>query len=155
VIFYLDTSAVLRYLLNDPEQFSSFGKWEKQGSSELLEIECQRTFERMRLQGELTDQEVVDLKDDLKDFLEKMDLIYLGPEILARAKGSYPVVLRTLDALHLSTAEVWSKYLQQPVAVVTHDKQMSLAAKSIGFSVFADWILGNTSREFVQRCFKY
>jgi predicted nucleic acid-binding protein len=138
VIAYLDTSAVLRYLLNDPEQFTRFGKWEKQGSSELLEVECQRTFERMRLQGELTDHEVVDLKDDLKNFLENMDLIDLGPEILARAKGSYPVVLRTLDALHLSTAEVWSKYLQKPVTVVTHDKRMSLAAKSIGLSVFTE-----------------
>ncbi|MDF3818998.1 type II toxin-antitoxin system VapC family toxin [Leptospira sp. 96542] len=138
MIVYLDTSAVIRFLLNDTAKFANFGKWDKQGSSELLEVECHRTFDCMRLQGALNDLEVVDLKDELNELLKKVEIIELSSRIITRAKGSFPVVVRTLDALHLATAEAWGKYLDKQVTVVTHDKQMSLASKSIGLEVVSE-----------------
>jgi hypothetical protein len=45
----------------------------------------------------------------LAEILAGLDLVALTDEVKARAKGSFPVVVRTLDALHLSTAELLSQ----------------------------------------------
>lgn len=132
MIVYIDTSVVIRYLLNDPLQYNKFGKWEKGASSILLEIEGHRTIDRLRFSGEITDKETSELKSDFKRLLKTIDIISLNTHILERSMGSYPIPIRTLDALHLASAELWANYIKKPIALLSHDKQMILAAKSIG-----------------------
>jgi hypothetical protein len=39
------------------------------------------------------------------------------------------------DALHLATALVWRDSLSQPLVMATHDRDLALAARSLGIEV--------------------
>jgi predicted nucleic acid-binding protein len=73
-------------------------------SSELVEIECRSVLLRCRLQDELTDETLVEAGQRLDDVLGGIDLLELSPAIKRRAMESFPVSVKTLDALHLATA---------------------------------------------------
>jgi len=51
MIVYLDSSVVLRPLLDQPKQLKSWGNWETAFSSEWLGVECRRAIDRLRLEG--------------------------------------------------------------------------------------------------------
>ena len=67
--------------------------------------------------------------------LGRIALLELSPPVLDRALGAFPVPLRTLDALHLASAD----YLRrdgQSVELATYDRRMSDAARGMGIPLF-------------------
>ena len=56
---YLDTSVILRYLLNQKPLIEGWGMWDEVWTSELMGLEARRTFDRLRLTGYLDDLGVV------------------------------------------------------------------------------------------------
>jgi uncharacterized protein len=137
VIVYLDSSALLRLILREPQaiDLADLRSCESIVSSELLAIECPRTLDRLRLQGSLTVDETAARIAVLKDWLEAVDLVLLQRPILARASEPLPTPLGTLDAMHLATALVWKDRTAQDLTMATHDGGLAIAARAFGIPV--------------------
>jgi predicted nucleic acid-binding protein len=135
VIAYLDASALLRLVLAEPGALVELLSAEGIVSSELLAIESLRTIDRLRLQGALSAEEAASRRATVTDWLEVVDLVLLQRPVLSRASEPFPMPLGTLDALHLATALVWRDRMRRTLVVATHDRDLSLAARSFGFEV--------------------
>lgn len=67
--------------------------------------------------------------------LSRIALLDLSPPILTRALQAFPVPIRTLDALHLASAD----YLRgrgQSLQLATYDRRMADAARAMGIPLF-------------------
>ena len=135
MIAYLDTSALLRLVLSEPEALDELRSADALVSSELLAVESLRTLDRLRVQGSLSVEEAAARRGLVAEWLEAVDLVVLQRPILARASEPFPTPLGTLDALHLATALVWRDRNPQELVVATHDRDLALAARSFGFVV--------------------
>ena len=134
MIVYLDTSVVLRVLFGEPNPLPIWGKWNKAYSSILLRIEALRTIDRLRLFGDITDSELADLTQEIQTVFETLYIVRLTDSILQRASESFPTVVGTLDAFHLSTALAIREY-EALNLLLTHDQQLGTTARSLGFEV--------------------
>lgn len=135
MIAYLDTSALLRLVLREPDAIEELRACEALVSSELIAVESLRTIDRLRLQGALSTEDAASRRETATEWLEAVDLVLLQRPILARASEPFPIPLGTLDALHLSTALVWQDRMGQALVMATHDRDLALAARSFGFDV--------------------
>ena len=134
MIVYLDTSVVLRVLFRETNPVNVWGKWAKAYSSSLWRVEALRTVDRLRLSGSLSDGEVADLVRDIRIVHETLAIQSVSEGILQRASDSFPTIVGTLDALHLATALAIREFEELDL-FMTHDLQLSTAARSLGFTV--------------------
>ena len=134
MIVYLDTSVVLRVLFHEPNPVQVWGRWNKAYSSNLWRVEALRTVDRLRLSGDLSDEEVADLARDIRVVHETLLIQPLNDSILQRASESFPTVVGTLDALHLATALAIREFDKLDL-LLTHDLRLGTAARSLGFEV--------------------
>jgi predicted nucleic acid-binding protein len=133
---YVDSSVVLRHLLNDDPALGAIAPSDVAGSSDLLVIECQRVLQRERLAGRIDDRQYSESVVLLEAILERLVLIEMGPAVKRRAAGPFPTVIGTLDAIHLATAILWQE--MEPGSdfrILTQDRQMSLCARSLGLPI--------------------
>ena len=131
---FLDTSVVLRRLLNEPQPVALWGKWKTAYASRIWLTEAFRTVDRLRLDGRLTDRDVARLRDELRRVDDSLTIVPLDEAILARAGEAFPTTLGTLDAIHLASALNVRGSLKVD-RFLTHDRQLALAAASMGFMV--------------------
>jgi predicted nucleic acid-binding protein len=134
MIVYLDTSVVLRILFGEANPVSVWRKWDKAYSSALWRIEALRTIDRTRLTHEITDTEVAALVREVQIVHETLAICPMDDKILRRAGETFPTVVGTLDAIHLSSALSIHEF-DNLDAVLTHDQQLGTAARSLGFNV--------------------
>lgn len=135
MIAYLDTSALLRLVLREPDALDDLRSCEALVSSELLAVESLRTIDRLRLQLALSPEEAASRRVVVSEWLEAVDLVLLRRPILARASDPLPTALGMLDAIHLATALVWRDRMRQTLVMATHDGGLALAARSFGMEV--------------------
>ena len=64
--------------------------------------------------------------------LQRIDLVRVNDRILNAAGTLRPLDIRSLDAIHLATAQELTDEL---AAIVTYDDRMALAAKQLGYRV--------------------
>ena len=129
---YLDTSVVLRILFRERNPVRIWGKWDRAFSSTLWRTEAYRAVDRLRLAGDLSDRDVSDLAVQIETVNQTLALIPLTESILRRASEPFPTVVGTLDAIHLSTA-LAIREMQSIDLLLTHDEQMAIAARALGF----------------------
>jgi len=67
-----------------------------------------------------------------QDVLARVDLVRVSDRVLGAAGALLPADLRSLDAIHLATAQQLGADLGQ---IVTYDHRMASAAESLGFTV--------------------
>ena len=132
---YVDTSALLRLVLQEPGALNDLRSYTALVSSELIAVESARTIDRLRLQGALTVEEAAGRLRAITDWLEAIDLVLLRPLVLNRASQPLPTPLGTLDAIHLATALIWRERIGALPTMATHDSTLGLAARSFGFDV--------------------
>ena len=132
---YLDTSVVLSRLLNQPDSLASWGSWEMAFTSVLSRVEFLRTVDRLRLDGEIDDEERVLLHQGGEVVWEASYRVGISDSVLERASQPFPTVVGTLDALHLATALTVAQNRLPELLFLTHDKQLSRAALAVGFEV--------------------
>ena|SRR5262245_8919285 len=131
---YIDTSVVLRILFHEPNPVEVWGKWERALSSSLWRVEALRNVDRLRLSGDLSDEDVADLVREIRVVHETLAIYPLTERILQRASETFPTVVGTLDAIHLATALAIREF--EPIELLlTHDDQLATAARSVGFAV--------------------
>jgi hypothetical protein len=122
-MIYVDSSIALARLLSEarspPERV-----WGQQlVSSRLLEYEVWNRIHAYRL----TDTH----GGDTHNLLALVDMLELTRPVLARALAAFPVAVRTLDGLHLATAEYL--YLQDSsLELGSYDEDLKAAAIALG-----------------------
>ena len=135
MVAYVDSSVVLRHVLIGDVSIRHALEFPAIMSSELMEIECRRVLLRCRLQDELTDETLVEAVRRFDDVLGGIDLLELSPAIKRRAMESFPVSVKTLDALHLATAlAIGSRTDGEKVVLFSLDRAMNLGASALGMA---------------------
>ena len=133
---YVDASAVLRLLFAEPGASVPLTDGDRVVSSRLVEVETFRAVDRLRLLGQLDDRETAAKRKELADLVAMLDLAPVDDLVIDRAKGSFAVNLRALDALHVATAEILaSEATGEPLEFWTHDERQAIAALSRGLTV--------------------
>ncbi len=123
---YVDSSVILALLLREiSPEIQLDGK--QPVTSELSDLECRRTLDRIRIQEQLSNEAISDYLTELEEMMHAFRLIQFGRPIFKRAKAPFPTVVRSLDAIHLATAE-----LVHASTFITMDKQQSSAARAVG-----------------------
>ena len=104
-------------------------------TSALTLAEARRAVVRARLQGRL-DADLADRVDEaLRLFERRTAIVAVGEDVLSRAGRPFPVEpIRTLDAIHLATAELLGDP-PQLVTVLTRDARVRDNARALGFAV--------------------
>lgn len=131
---YVDASAVLRLLFTEDGPVVPLKAGDTIVSSELVEVETFRAIDRARLLGHLDDGETAVKRKELADLLARLDLVGIDRAVIDRAKAAFAVNVRSLDAIHVATAEV---LVGEGVSLEfwTHDERQRLAALSRGLNV--------------------
>ncbi|HUX42339.1 MAG TPA: type II toxin-antitoxin system VapC family toxin [Rectinemataceae bacterium] len=132
---YLDSSVLLRYLLAGDDRLCRLGDEARLASSELIGIECRRVLQRERLEGRLDDEHYSRLASLLASQLEDIDIIEMTEAVKRRAGESFPTIVGTLDALHLSSALILRDAEKVAISILSYDRQMTTCAKAMGFAL--------------------
>jgi predicted nucleic acid-binding protein len=105
---YLETSAVLRWLLGEPEASGIARRIQEAAEpvcSVLTILEVNRALARVRHERPSRGQKVHRLARQLTEASADWSLLEITPDIRVRAGEPFPVEpVRTLDAIHLATA---------------------------------------------------
>jgi uncharacterized protein len=126
-IVYLDTSAMGRLLLDEPDApaiVRDLGAFDQRVASRLMRIELRRLALR---EGRL---------EDADQLLNGVALLPLGDALLAAAETVDPPTVATLDAIHLVTALRLARAGRLD-AVMTYDLRLAEGARQHGLTVVA------------------
>ena len=135
MVGYLDSSLALAAILEKDTSILQARRVGPLFSSELLTIECRRAILRERSTGVFDDDAFLDALDHLGEILAGLQLVDLDHAIKTRAQEAFPVHVKTLDALHLSTAlAVAEAYPEDSVVVFSLDGAMNRAARALGLA---------------------
>lgn len=124
---YIDTSALGRVILNEPEaeairaDLATYDAW---WSSELLVVELRRLAARERLET------------DAEEYLEAFRLVPIDSSSLERASHLAPMIVRSLDAIHLEAA-LQLHNRGEINGLMTYDRQLQDGCAHHGLSVHA------------------
>ncbi len=135
MIAYLDASVLLRVVFGQRNALKEWRTIELGVASALVEVECLRTLDRLRLAEGLGDNEIATRREAVFRLLEAMEVVEPTRPVLARAAQPLPTVLGTLDAIHLATALLWRERAGADLVMATHDEALATAAKANGLRV--------------------
>ena len=135
MIAYVDSSVLLRIVLGQPNQLAEWSSIRMGISSTLLEVECLRTLDRLRLAQSIIDTELATRREAVFRLSRSLRQIELTPGVLRRASQPLPTVVGTLDAVHLVTAILCRDLVYEELVMATHDKALATAARALGFLV--------------------
>jgi predicted nucleic acid-binding protein len=132
---YVDSSILLRRILGQANALSELPLIRRSVSSRLVEVECLRTLDRLRIEGRFPEAHLAKLRGKVYDSLGLMEIIEVSRSVLARAALPTATSLGTLDAIHLSSALAWRDRSGTNPVFATHDQALALAAGASGFRV--------------------
>jgi predicted nucleic acid-binding protein len=126
-VIYLDSSVALAHLLAE-DRFPPADLWQQQlVSSRLLEYEVWNRIHARRL-----DQSH---GDAARALISRVALLELAMPVLARALDPFPIAVRTLDALHLSSIE-FLRLRQQEVKLASYDARLIAGARALHIPLY-------------------
>lgn len=133
---YLDTSVVLAWLLEGSRELERLSEYEEVASSRLLWIETARSLDRAVRSGQITDRDGIEARLAFESMVTGLTRLRITESVLSRASEGFPTIIRTLDALHLSTALAWAEgSSRDSIWLWSYDTQLNLCAKAMGFQV--------------------
>ena len=135
MIAYVDSSVVLRRILGQPRGLREWTSIDTPVASAIIEVECLRTLDRVRLLQAAADHDLALRRETLFAALQRFDLVAVERLVLSRAALPLPTALGTLDAIHLATAMLWRESRSQNLVMATHDAALATAARAFGFTV--------------------
>lgn len=121
-MIYLDTSVALAHLLAE-DRSPAPSLWEAQlVSSRLLEYEVWNRLHARRLGASHADA--------ARELLSSLAFVELSRSVLARALEPFPTLVRTLDAIHLASADFLRRQ-GLPIRLASYDRRMNEAAAAL------------------------
>jgi predicted nucleic acid-binding protein len=134
---YCDSSVLLRLVLGQTDLVSDWRSLQPCVASRLVEVECHRTIDRVRLERAIDDETMVIVLATLRSLLRGVELIEISTQIMREAARPMSLAIGTLDAIHLVTALAWREHRgDDDMSFVTHDQVLARAARAQGFAVF-------------------
>lgn len=127
-MIYLDTSVALAHLLAEDRQPAEALWGETLVASRLLEYEI---WTRIYARGLASSH-----GEAVRALLARVALLELAKPVLERALDPFPMPVRTLDALHLASADFLRRQ-GQAVAIASYDERMLQAARLLQFPICA------------------
>jgi predicted nucleic acid-binding protein len=124
-MLYLDSSAIVKLVVTETESDalrSSLRFRTGRASSALAHVEVRRAVAARQ----------PSLLDESDAILHGMTFVGIDDDLLRRAAGLPPRILRTLDAIHIASALLLGDELE---ALITYDRRMAEAAESMGITV--------------------
>ena len=106
---YVDSSVILRIIFAEKDVLKLPKNIVIFAASEILKIECFRTIDRMRHTLDIADDEIAERHAALHKTLRTLHLFKFTDAITQRACEPFPITLKSLDAIHLSTATLWKQ----------------------------------------------
>ena len=135
MIAYLDSSVLLRLVLGQRDRLKEWKQVQDGVASALVEVECLRTLDRLRLRGAIDDQDLARRREAIYRLMEEIEIVEATRPIMSRASQPLPTPLGTLDAIHLATAMLWRESATADLLFATHDAGLGTAARASGFRV--------------------
>lgn len=129
-IIYVDSSVVLAFIRTEANRPTA-AFWLQPGlfASSLTRAE---TWTRLHAYGQATQ-----LEELATNTLGSINFIELTSALVARCRWPFPIALRTLDALHMATAEHLQNERGYTVEVAAYDGRVLGAAQGMGFALHA------------------
>lgn len=135
-ICYFDSSVLLRYAIRQVHAMTNIEKYASGASSSVIaRVECMRVLDRWRLTREISDAKLSEARARCLKLLGGLRLVELDAATLELASQTFPIALKTLDALHLATAIRLKQQLRTEIAMITHDQRLALASEALGIRV--------------------
>ncbi|HSN91734.1 MAG TPA: type II toxin-antitoxin system VapC family toxin [Anaeromyxobacteraceae bacterium] len=132
---YVETSALLRVLLDGDEALRPVLSGEGLVTSTLTFVEAVRAVSRARREKRLDPGEAREAERQIASFERSCDAIALDDEVLRRAREDLPEEpVRTLDALHLASLRVLDDALGG-LELASCDDRVRRSARALGFTV--------------------
>ena len=124
--WYLDSSAILKYVLAEPERPAMVKALTSQAiSSELARLEVKRAVYR------INPKDIALANDELS----RVNFVSISNQVLTVAESfTGSVTLATLDAIHVATAISLGNQIE---GIITYDKQMITNAGLMGIKVLS------------------
>ena len=129
---YLDTSVILRVVLGQSPLLKQWKRWKNAYTSELAQVEARRVIDRLRLGGDIDDEQRATVHQDLVAIESALHIVGLDKRVLMGASEPLPTAVGTLDALHLTTARMLKEQHVEDLLFATHDTRQSTAARAMG-----------------------
>jgi uncharacterized protein len=130
-VIYLDSSAIVKLIALEPET-AFLNNWLRQQATELFtsklsEVEVPRALRRNH----------PGILGTASDVLRRLYRVEINDVVRATAAAYLDPHLRSLDALHLATADSIVKAGKTVSSFVTYDKRLAAAATDAGLTVVA------------------
>lgn len=135
MIAYVDSSVLLRKVLGQAGALREWKELEAPVASALVEVECLRTLDRLRVADGIEDRRVSEWREAVYRLLSEAEVVEVTRSVLARAAQPMPTSLGTLDAIHLATALLWRERGAPELVLATHDEALATAARACGLGV--------------------
>ena len=127
-MIYLDSSVLIAQLLAEDRRPPAEMWSQSLASSRLLEYEV---WTRVHARGMGRR-----LGEAVRLLLARLAMLELERAVLARALEPFPEPVRTLDAIHLASADFLRRQGQE-VTIATYDARMREAARAMGFEFYS------------------
>lgn len=135
MIAYVDSSVLLRIVLGQRRALTSWRAMQTAVSSRLVEVECLRALDRLRLRSAVSGEQIAARREAVFRFLRAVEIVEVSYPVLARAPQPLPTELGALDSIHLASALLWREMNQADLVMATHDEALGLAARACGLRV--------------------
>lgn len=132
MIAYIDASVLLRVVLRQPDRLAEWKRIGEGVASAIIEVECLRTLDRLRLAGKADSREIAVRRDAVYRVLDEIAIVGVTRAVLSRAGQPAPSPLGSLDAIHLATALLWRDASGKDPVLATHDRALAFAARASG-----------------------
>jgi len=133
---YAESSAVIAWLLGEPSGKavrSAFIEAEAVVSSDLTLVECNRVLIRAVALGKISEAQAADRRAALGAAAARWHILKVAGDVVERARRPFPrEPIRTLDALHLSSALVARSALPG-LDLLSLDERIRENAMALGF----------------------
>src|SRR5262245_48950908 len=132
----MESSALVAALLErDPAIVKKLPRGTQQVTSALTLAEAGRAIIRARATGRLTPEQEQAAMRALRTFERRCFVLDVDRAVLDRVRRRFPVEpIRTLDAVHLATAELLGE-TPSLLTIVTRDNRVCKNAEALGYTV--------------------
>ncbi|MDY6967797.1 MAG: PIN domain-containing protein [Spirochaetota bacterium] len=143
-IGYIDTSFLLSIIFEDEKYGTSIDIWNSidlKFSSIIIEIESRINLYKYYVNKQ-KDKKLYSLKGkELNDLLSNITIKMVDGEINLEIKNNdYLKRPRSLDSIHLATANIINKLIDEKLLLCSYDKEMIKVGKDIGFESIDKWL---------------
>ena len=145
LIIYLDTSALLKQYIGEPgaedvEQL--IRKADGAGTIEVTKAEIASAMSRAVRAGMISPDEGQDAWKEFQKDWPFITLLLVSTRLVERAASlAWKHHLRGYDAVHLAASMLWQETLAAPVTLATFDRDLLLASREAGLSVWPEGLV--------------